>query len=216
VKHRGARLRRDGDFTLLARISSKGIDMTATPTSPATPAQPRIREVDPATVRGWIERGEAVLVDVREPDEHARERIEQAKLVPLSTLDPAALAVHGAKRLVLHCAGGRRSLEAAGRVAPMCAGEVYSMQGGIGAWKKAGLPLAVNARAPIPIMRQVQITAGSMVFIGTLLGAFVDPWWLIVPGFVGAGLVFAGATGTCGMARMLSLMPWNRIETCSR
>jgi UPF0716 family protein affecting phage T7 exclusion len=49
-----------------------------------------------------------------------------------------------------------------------------------------------------------------MVVLGVLLGAFVTPGFYILSGFVGAGLVFAGVTGTCGLARVLRMMPWNR------
>ncbi|MGB0454748.1 MAG: YgaP-like transmembrane domain [Bacteriovoracaceae bacterium] len=58
--------------------------------------------------------------------------------------------------------------------------------------------------------RQTHLTAGSLALVGTLLGAFVNPYFLIIPGYVGAGLSFAGATGFCGMATILSLMPWNK------
>jgi hypothetical protein len=59
-------------------------------------------------------------------------------------------------------------------------------------------------------MRQVQIAAGSLVVLGVALGAMLHPGFFALSGFVGAGLVFAGATGTCGLARMLRMMPWNR------
>jgi hypothetical protein len=61
-------------------------------------------------------------------------------------------------------------------------------------------------------MRQVQITAGSLVALGTALGWFVSPWFLILSGFVGCGLMFAGLSGWCGMAMMLGRMPWNRVK----
>ena len=59
-------------------------------------------------------------------------------------------------------------------------------------------------------MRQVQIAAGSLVLAGVLLGAFVAPGFYALSGFVGAGLLFAGVSGFCGMARLLAVMPWNR------
>jgi UDP-3-O-[3-hydroxymyristoyl] glucosamine N-acyltransferase len=74
----------------------------------------------------------------------------------------------------------------------------------------AGLPVAEDRRAPIEIMRQVQIVAGSLVLAGVLLGAFVAPGFYGLAGFVGSGLVFAGASGTCAMANILRRMPWNR------
>jgi hypothetical protein len=56
----------------------------------------------------------------------------------------------------------------------------------------------------------VQITAGSFVLLGVLLALLVSPWFVLLSAFIGAGLVFSGVTGTCGMARALMLMPWNK------
>ncbi len=169
------------------------------------------RTIDPATLRSWIERGEAVVIDVREPDEHAAERIAGARLVPLSKFDAARVPGENGKRLVLHCKSGRRAAEAIARLDAAGRAGGLSLAGGIDAWKAAGLPVERAAgRVPIPIIRQVQITAGSIVFVGTLLGAFLDRWFLVLPAFIGAGLVFAGVSGTCGMAAMLRFMPWNK------
>lgn len=86
------------------------------------------------------------------------------------------------------------------------------LDGGLNAWEKAGLPVETNADAPLEIMRQVQIAAGSLVLIGVLLGFLVAPAWFGLSAFVGAGLTYAGVTGFCGMARLLMLMPWNRVK----
>lgn len=59
-------------------------------------------------------------------------------------------------------------------------------------------------------MRQVQLVAGSLVALGIALGVFLNPWFLVLPAFVGCGLMFAGATGWCGMAMLLGAMPWNK------
>jgi rhodanese-related sulfurtransferase len=171
----------------------------------------QIRELDPASARQRLEARDAIMVDVREPDEHAREHIEGATLIPLSRFDPAQ--VPPGTPVIMQCRSGNRSREAAIRLIQARAdAAVFNLAGGIEAWRKAGLPTRVNRKAPIPIMRQVQIAAGSLVVVGTILGAAVSPWFLIVPGFVGAGLVFAGTTGMCGMARMLTIMPWNRAS----
>jgi rhodanese-related sulfurtransferase len=180
------------------------------PAAASTPAPARPL-LTPAEVKACLERGEATLIDVREPMEHARERIDGAKLITSQRLDAAALAECPGNLVILHCQSGKRSNEAARRLTETCGVRVAQLQGGIEAWKKAGLPTVVNTKAPIPIMRQVQIVAGSLVFIGTLLGAFVTPWLLILPAFVGAGLMFAGASGFCGMATLLGKMPWNRV-----
>ena len=76
-------------------------------------------------------------------------------------------------------------------------------------WHVQLLPVQTGTAA-IGIDRQVRITAGTRLFLGTLLGVFVNRYFLIIPGFVGAGLVFAGITDTCGMALILARMPWNR------
>jgi rhodanese-related sulfurtransferase len=168
-----------------------------------------LRETDAATVKSWIDRGECVLIDVREAGEHARENIAGAQLVPLSSFDPAKLPATGGKRLVVHCLSGSRSAKALGQLA--AAGiEAVSLTGGIEAWKAAGLPVRENKSAPLPIMRQVQIVAGSLVVAGAVLGAFVHPGFHALSAFVGAGLVFAGVSGWCGMANLLGLLPYNR------
>lgn len=156
----------------------------------------------------------ATLVDVREPDEHARERIPGARNLPLSRLEEAELAVHGGKPVLFHCRSGARTAGNAAQLAGKAgACEAYVVEGGLDAWKRAGLPVAFDRRQPLELMRQVQIAAGSMVVLGVLLGALVAPAFYALSGFVGAGLVFAGATGTCGLARVLRLMPWNRVAT---
>ena len=88
-------------------------------------------------------------------------------------------------------------------------------EGGIEAWKKAGLPIARDRSQPIEIQRQVMIAAGSLVLLGVLLGRFVAPELYALPALVGAGLTFAGITGWCGMAKLLALMPWNRQSAAS-
>jgi rhodanese-related sulfurtransferase len=88
--------------------------------------------------------------------------------------------------------------------------QAYLLEGGIEAWRKAGLPVIDDAKAPLEIMRQVQITAGLLVLTGVILSLTVAPAWIGLSAFVGAGLTFAGATGWCGMAKLLAVMPWNR------
>jgi len=169
-----------------------------------------IKEIDAATLKGWLERGECTLVDVREPGEHAREHIEGARLVPLARLDAAHVAAESRGRIVLHCASGARSAQAARRLAD--AGiEGVQLSGGLAAWRQAGLPVVEDRRAPIPIMRQVQLIAGSLVLAGTALGVFVHPGFLALSAAVGAGLAFAGATGLCGMATLLARLPYNKV-----
>ncbi len=77
------------------------------------------------------------------------------------------------------------------------------------AWRRARLPMR-EGRKRLPVDRQVQLIAGLMVLTGVALGTLVNPWFLAIAAFFGAGLTFAGATGTCGLALVLMKMPWNR------
>ena len=98
----------------------------------------------------------------------------------------------------------------AARLAAAAQCEAYILEGGLEAWRRAGLPVKTDSAQPLELMRQVQIAAGSAVVLGVALGALISPWFYLLPGFVGAGLIFAGATGFCGLARLLQTMPWNR------
>ncbi len=167
------------------------------------------RELDAKQAAEWTADGRTTIVDVREPDEYARERIEGTVLVPLSRFDFTRLPGTPDSSLVFLCRTGRRSAEAAARAAAAGWTCVYTLKGGIEAWKSAGLPV-IRTRAPISIMRQVQIVVGAGVLAGSLLAWLVSPWFLLLTGFFGAGLIFAGTTGMCGMAAVLSAMPWNR------
>lgn len=163
--------------------------------------------ISPMNAQRLIDQG-AILVDIREAEEHARERVPGARHEPLSRL--GAVRTGGAPSVIFHCRSGARTAANASRLGAAADCDAFVLEGGLDAWKKAGLPVHVDRSQPIEIMRQVQITAGSLVVLGVALGVVVAPAFLAVSAFVGAGLVFAGATGWCGMARLLSLMPWNR------
>lgn len=176
-----------------------------------------VTEVDATTVRDWLAKGQALVVDVREADEHARERLAAATLAPLSRFDAATvhsvLPSEAPGRLVLLCRSGRRASEAAGRLATsgsLPGVELFVLRGGIEAWKSSGLPVLMDRAVPISIMRQVQLVVGSAVLLFSALAIAVSPWFAAVPAAMGAGLIFAGSTGACGMATMLAWMPWNK------
>jgi rhodanese-related sulfurtransferase len=165
-----------------------------------------ISDVDPATARQLLAGG-ARLIDVRSADEHARARIKGAINVPLEALGTTMLPEGP---LVFHCRSGMRTKANAAALADAAGGAAYVLKGGIDGWTKAGLPVEVDRGKPIEIMRQVQIAAGVLVLSGVALGLLVSPGFFGLSAFVGAGLTFAGATGWCGMAKLLGVMPWNR------
>jgi len=166
--------------------------------------------LSPADARSAIAAG-ARLVDIRAPDEHARERIPSAVNMPLPQLGPLP---QDGRAVIFHCKSGMRTVANSRQLAATAgSAPAYILDGGIDAWRGAGQPTAVNRSQPLEIMRQVQIAAGSLVLIGVLLGLFVASGFFVVPAFVGAGLMFAGLTGWCGVANLLRIMPWNRSAT---
>ncbi|CAH0294571.1 rhodanese family protein [Roseomonas sp. CECT 9278] len=155
--------------------------------------------------------GDALLVDVREADERARSHVPGTAHLPLSRLDDARRPGPPGGAVIFHCATGARTAQHAARLAAHAGdGGAFIVAGGIDALRRAGVAVADNRSAPLPLMRQVQIAAGSLVLAGVLLGTLVAPAFYGLAGFVGAGLVFAGTTGFCGMANILAAMPWNR------
>jgi rhodanese-related sulfurtransferase len=150
------------------------------------------------------------VIDVREPMEFAGGHIAGSLNVPLSRLAQADLPQ---EPLVLVCQSGNRSAKGVQTLLQRgYAQPVSDLEGGIPSWQQAGLPLHKLRNAPLPLMRQVQIAAGSLVLLGLILSHSVAPAWILLTWFVGAGLVFAGVSGFCGMARLLALMPWNKVS----
>ncbi|MCA0356347.1 MAG: rhodanese family protein [Proteobacteria bacterium] len=174
--------------------------MTTLPPTPLKPEDAAQRLAD----------GRAVLVDIREADEFARRRARGALSRPLSSLESQGLGLPDAREVIFTCRTGMRTGANGQRLANVCGGRAFVVEGGLDAWDAAGLPVEHNTKAPLEMMRQVQIVAGLLVLVGVVLGLAVSPLFFGIAGFVGAGLTFAGATGFCGMARLLALAPWNR------
>ena len=163
--------------------------------------------VTPAEAARLVAQG-AVLVDIRDADEHARRNIPGAVNVPIAGIDRLP---RQSAPIIFHCRSGAGTGGNAARLAA-AAGDApcHVLAGGIDAWQAAGLPTATDRRQPLEIMRQVQLVAGGLVLLGIALGFLVAPGFFGVSAFVGAGLMMAGATGWCGMASLLRVMPWNR------
>jgi rhodanese-related sulfurtransferase len=173
-----------------------------------------LKKISPQEAKALIDQG-AVLVDIREPQERARSYIPGSQSLPLSRTGAGERVAPGASKVIFHCKSGMRTSGNAETLANCATCEGYIVEGGLDAWAAAGLPVKVDSKQPIELMRQVQITAGTMVLAGVLLGAYVAPGWYGLSAFVGAGLVFAGASGWCGMAKLLAVMPWNRRASAS-
>ncbi len=173
--------------------------------------------ISPRELQDKVNAGQSVdLVDVRTPVEFREARVEYARNVPLDQLDPAAeAAAADGKTLYVICRTGNRARQAGEKLLAAGCDPVVNVEGGTRAWEESGLPLVrPEGSGPIALERQVRIAAGSLVLVGVVLGALVHPFWIGLSAFVGAGLLFAGITDTCGMGMLLARMPWNN-RSCS-
>ncbi len=166
--------------------------------------------ISPAELAPKLTSGPLALIDVRTPAEFREVHVAGARNVPLEMLTPAELAAeaNGAP-LYLICQSGGRSQLACDRLVGAGVTNIVNIAGGTSACVAAGLPVERGRRA-ISLERQVRIAAGSLVLLGVALGALVHPAGYGLAGFIGAGLLFAGVTDTCGMGMLLAKMPWNR------
>jgi rhodanese-related sulfurtransferase len=185
-----------------------------------------VTTITPAELLALRKRGEAAnVIDVRTPAEFGEVHVDFARNVPLDRLDPATIvADHGGRSEPIYfvCRSGGRSKSACEKMIAAGISNVVSVEGGTSACDAAGLPV-VRGKKAMSLERQVRIAAGALVATGAALAAFgPDPIWQNVgaglAGFVGCGLVFAGVTDTCGMAMLISRMPWNQVaaSTCTR
>ena len=166
--------------------------------------------IDAHALSHRISAGEVTLIDIREPDEFAREHVTGAVSLPLSRLEAGHVALRSATPVAFMCRTGMRTQSNCDRLALHVGEPAFVLEGGLEGWKKAGLATRADRKAPLEIMRQVQIIAGMLVMAGVVLGLTVAPGYFALSALAGAGLTFAGVTGICGMARLLARAPWNR------
>jgi rhodanese-related sulfurtransferase len=186
-----------------------------------------VRTIEPQELEKFRQEGQPIdLIDVRTPAEYREVHVDFARNVPLDTFDPQAVisARNGAadEPIYVICRSGQRAEMACKKLVASGCDQVVNVAGGTSAWDAAGLPV-IRGKKTVSLERQVRIAAGLLVFAGVALGHWVHEAFLILSGFVGLGLVFAGITDTCGMGMLLAKMPWNQVKctdstqpTCSR
>ena len=152
------------------------------------------------------------LLDVRTPVEFREIHVDFARNVPLDRLDAQDVkSEYSSRPVYVICRSGSRGKQACDRLS--AAGlEAVNVEGGTLAWEAAGLPV-VRGKKAISLERQVRIVAGFLVLVGAVLAITVHPYFAGLSAFIGAGLLFAGITDTCGMGMLLARMPWNQVGT---
>ncbi|MFF9017004.1 rhodanese-like domain-containing protein [Streptomyces sp. NPDC014870] len=176
---------------------------TPTPTATLTvgQAEPQLRRL--------------YVVDVRTPGEFASGHLPGAVNVPLDRIQDSVADLRGSAAdgsLLLVCASGARSEKAAAALAAHGIA-ASSLSGGTRAWAAAGHVLEFPpgpVRAVWGMERQVRFTAGTLVLLGLALGLLVHPAFQLLSAGISGGLVFSALTDTCGMAVVLSRLPFNR------
>ena len=176
--------------------------------------------ITPRQLNERLQQGEKLhLLDVRTPAEHAEIHVPGVQLAPLDRLDARLAAENGFAKdqpLYIFCRTGNRAKQGAEKLEKSGYTQCHVVEGGTLAWAEAGLPVNRGTSKVISLERQVRIAAGAIVLIGALLAHFVNPAFIWLSGFVGAGLMFAGITDTCAMGMLIAKLPWNQrgIVTC--
>lgn len=153
---------------------------------------------------------DTLVIDVRTPAEYQGEHILGTTNIPLDRIEKHVEKLRGYEHVYVHCASGNRSTQACNKLTQLGLENLVNVQGGIAAWKREGFQTIAKDSVPLPVDQQTQIAIGSFVLTGVLLGSLVNPWFIALSAFMGAGLIYAGTSGTCTMALLIARMPWNQ------
>lgn len=166
--------------------------------------------IDVKTLKDWqMSTRPAQLVDVRSATEFATAHVPGAINIPLEQVERRTADLAANQPVVLICQSGTRARMARALLAES-GKDLVVLEGGTAAWLQAGYPAVRSTASRWALERQVRLAAGVLGVVGVLLAVFVSRWWLLLPGFVGCGLAFAGFSGFCPMGEALARMPWNR------
>jgi len=150
------------------------------------------------------------FINVCEPAEYKEKHIAGVRNVPLGTLESHLDEFANKQTVYVHCRSGNRGKQAIEKlIAAGVTAELVNVEGGITAWGEAGHPTNSFTKR-MPLMRQVFLAAGSLILIGFVGSYVVHEYFIFIIPLVGAGLMFSGLTGWCGMALLLAKMPWNK------
>ncbi len=175
---------------------------------------PHITMLTPEDAQKMANEEKGAFIDVRTVGETLAEYLPGSLFLPFDLVNKERLQGIGvrAKTPILVCRSGVRAKQAA----EVLAGQLDSvavLDGGVVGWKNKGMSLITGTKT-IPLDRQVLVAAGGMIFLFIALGILVSPFFFIFSLFMSGGMVFAGISGACGMARILVMMPWNRRPLC--
>ncbi len=152
------------------------------------------------------------VLDVREASEYGGKRITGTILAPLSRFKESSRIFDRNRHSYIVCQAGKRAEQFAKRLLENGHENISVVEGGLNAWIDAGYPIEEGKSRIWSLERQVRFVAGLLALLGVILSLVLNSAFLILSGIVGAGLVFAAVTDTCGMAMLLAKMPWNKAS----
>jgi rhodanese-related sulfurtransferase len=162
------------------------------------------------------------VLDVRSGAEYRSGHIPGAELIPIESLSAEALGrafkrptLGREETLYIACHAGPRALKAAERLQQAGYTNVTVVDGGTRRWGQLGLPLE-RCGTTLSLERQVQIAVGSLLVLKVFLGFSVHELFFALTAMLGIGLIVAGTTRWCGMARLIARLPWNRTTNCTQ
>lgn len=188
-----------------------------------------VKKVDAKTLKSWMDKGEAVVVDVREPDEFESGHLKGATLIPSGNISCGMLPDHKGKKLVFHCKLGKRSMGACEKVCKEDKKlEVFNLEGGITAWKDAGFPIEKGACSKdmgscgksecnmccMKIENKIRVIMGAAIFLFVLMGYYVAPFFFTLTGLLGLGFMISGLTGVCMLRNWMMNCPMSKCSMC--
>ena len=159
-----------------------------------------------------------VIIDVREPDEYELQHVKDSINVPLSRFSlvaPGVLNQLKDRKIVFMCHSGIRAAQASEQAMSLrynAEHEYGVYDGGISQWIKEGKSVQKGGKAPIPLIRQVQIVMGIMFVAFSALAALYDSTYAYGALALSVGLLMAGVTGSCALANVIAAMPWNKAD----
>lgn len=170
-----------------------------------------MKEIDVTELKKELGNHDAshLVIDVRTPDERSVERIRGTVNIPMSRIEEQIDLLKKYDTVYVHCGSGLRSHHVCEELAQRGLTNIVNVKGGVADWDEHGFAVIKHGR--LSILRQVRLSAGSLVLIGTLLAIFIHPYFLALPLFISGGLIFSGLTGKCGLAWVLLRMPWNDL-----
>ncbi|NNF05761.1 MAG: rhodanese-like domain-containing protein [Candidatus Eisenbacteria bacterium] len=161
---------------------------------------------------------EPFIVDVRTNAEYSEMHLPDSLNIPLSGLKRNLAAVKDRAQerpVLLVCRSGKRAAQAEELLHQAGIANTQVMEGGILACLERGEHLNRSGKKVMSLERQVRIAAGGIGLLGSVLAFALNPWFLVIPAFIGAGQAFSGITDSCALGMMIARMPWNQsAATC--